>query len=1046
MAKTQKILKIIAFIFLTLTVLSIIAVIVTPIILKKNIESNYRDKTIPSKDNIDIWAKFPGEIKSKETHTFKLLDYSQDSLNVKDSLILEEKTMYDNFEYEDNNKIKFDAKSTFNFDDQKPKNDSIKTINMGMFETLEYFSNPDKYQVGINSILYLFNKVLISSDLFIRKIYSYNLFKNYLNNETKVRDTILKGIYTEKADKILSNEEIYANYSFKKLSGFYKWIKILNSQEKISKSLWLYDLFNLTENDINSILGNDSYLYKDYLKFNSDLSKQFNCFNEAFCGNEIFYKQLLTGEVLNFYGLNNISHLYELINPDFYPFIQSPELYIFFEEFKQKIQKPEIKYEDYVPNLNLFFDILDQSSKVSLLSSKISSLFLMINNTNNKDKANEIYKNISLNNIKLISDYVYNYLPKLLIYQEFSDEKGNKYSIESFAHAFATITQGNIDNTYGVLRKIKDFYNLILSSFVFDELTKIMLLVKIKKSKNNKLKNLEPDEICPLIMQLALDDGRKVLTICSDPKTSFNSPETIIKWFDPYYCIIKGESNCDMSLIEYLKTLVYITDEEIKSIYSEEYLGGTIENYDQNLIKAFDCSSRKECTDEYLSKIQFWKSGITLNLPYNKTNTMFDLFPDKVPNPVEIYYYAKKFDFTGDILEEDVDYMIKLYMENGNILDEENSEVFNTKIDFEKKYSLKKNETDNTLFKSIHLLNKGILFDKEIQSDYKNVYNILQGNYLDDKKYLEFLSQGNIYDGYKPNLNHTTGFNFGFNLTNGETFNNEYDKYEISAEENNLRKITNINNYEILNLKKLEYDYLSKDYSYITTELLNYESLSNEKQFSDGFQYESSEEVIYLYDKISSRTFKFNYKDEEKYGDIKCEKYELDKDDIYSDTKKVFLDKKLNKPFIVSVGKEGLNININEYIPEDNFICVDPFTNMVVQSKINLVYSLYSKDFGYINPEIENNKIYPFFIYQKVFETDSDSYIEYFPDVTFYHDFRNTFIISGIVIIVIFAIITLIAFIKIHKNLVNQDIQMNSYAGDHLINDSREQTIMGKAD
>ena len=777
-----------------------------------------------------------------------------------------------------------------------------------------------------------------------------------------------------------------------------------------------------------------------------DLSKQFNCFNESFCGNEIFYKQLLTGEVLDFYGLNNISQLYELINPDFYPFIQSPELYIFFEEFKQKIQKPEIKYEDYVPNLNLFFDILDQSSKVSLLSSKISSVFLMINNTNNKNKANEIYNNISLNTIKLISDYVYDYLPKLLIYQEFCDEEGNKYSIESFAHAFATITQGNIDNTYGVLRKIKDFYNLILSSFVFDELTKIMLLVKIQKSKNNKLTNLEPDEICPLIMQLALDDGRKVLTICSDPKTSFNSPETLIKWFDPYYCIIKGESNCDMSLIEYLKTIVYITDEEIKSIYSNEYLGGTIEKYDQNLIKAFDCSSRKECTDEYLSKLQFWKSGITLNLPYNKTNTISDLFLDKVPNPVEIYYYAKKFDFTGDILEEDVDYMIKLYMENGNILDEENSEVFNTKIDLEKKYSLKKHETDNTLFKSIHLLNKGILFDKEIKGDYKNVYNILQGNYLDDKKYLKFLSQGNIYDGYKPNLNHTTGFNFGFNLTNGETFNNEYDKYEISAEENNLRKITNINNYEILNLKKLEYDYLTKDYSYITTELLNYEPLSNDKQFSDGFQYESSEEVIYLYDKISSRTFKFNYKGEEKYGEIKCEKYELDEDDIYSDTKKLLLNKKLNKPFIVSVGKEGLNININENIPEDNFICVDPFTNMVVQSKINLVYSLYSKDFGYINPEIENNKIYPIFIYQKVFETDSNSYIDYFPDVTFYHDFRNTFIISGISIIVIFAIITLIAFIKIHKNLVNQDIQMNSYAGDHLINDSREQTIMGKAD
>ena len=77
---------------------------------------------------------------------------------------------------------------------------------------------------------------------------------------------------------------------------------------------------------------------------------------------------------------------------------------------------------------------------------------------------------------------------------------------------------------------------------------------------------------------------------------------------------------------------------------------------------------------------------------------------------------------------------------------------------------------------------------------------------------------------------------------------------------------------------------------------------------------------------------------------------------------------------------------------------------------------------------------------------NSDSYIDYFPDVAFYHDFRTIFIISGIGLIVIFAIITLIAFVKMHKNLVNQDIIMNSYVGDILINDSREQTIMGKPD
>ena len=1033
--------------FLSLTILSIIIVIVIPIVLKKKIESNYRDKTIPRNNNINLWAKYPGEIKSKTTHTFKVFDHSKEPLNIKDSLILEEKTSYDNFEFKDNNKIKFDAESFYDIVEPKPNNDTLKTINLGMFETLEYFSNPPKYQIGINSILYLINKVFSSSDLFIRKIYSHYLFTNLLNDEATIKKTILRGIEEGKANKILSDEEIYEKYSFKKLSGFYQWIKIFNIPEKIYKSTWLYDLFNLTDNDINSILGKDSYLYNTYKEFNSNLSKRFNCSNETFCGNEIFYKQLLTGEVLDYFNINNISSLYHLINPDLYPFAKSPELFIFFEEFKQKINKKDIIYEDYVPNFNLFFNMLDQSSKVSLLSANISSLFLMINNTNNKDKANEIYSNISLNNIKLISDYVYDYLPKVLIYQEFKDEQGNNHSIEYFSHAFATITQDIIDKTYGLLRKNGDIYDLILSKFVFEKLTEEMISMKL--GKNNRISNVEPDELCNLIMQLALNDGKKVLTICSDTYTSFNSPETLIKWFEPYYCLIKGQSNCNMSIIEHLKEIVYITDEEIKSIYSEEYLGGALEYFVQNLTEAFNCSSKKECNNTYLSKIQFWKSGLTLNLPYINTTTISDLFPDKFPYPIEVYHYAKEFDNISNIPEEVIDSMIKLYTNNGNILDEDNFEAFNIKIDLEKKYSLKKDQNNDNLFNFCHSLNKVFLFGKEIKGDYKNIYNILQGNYLDDKKYIEFLSQGNIFDGYKPNINHTTGFNFGFNLSNGDYFQKEYDKYEISTEENYLRKITNINNFEIMNFKKLEYDYITKDYSTIITELFNYQSLSDQKPISDGFQYESSEEVIYLYDKISSRPFKFNYKDEEEYQGMDCKKYELDKDDISNNinefndlgAKRAFLNQKLNKPFIVSVGKDDLNINEN--IEEDNFICVEPFTNMVVQSKINLIYSINTRNYGYINNNIENNKNYPIFLYQKVFEIDSDSYNNYFPDINYYHDFKIIFIIIGVVLIVSFAVISLFAFIKIHKNLVNQDIKRNSNQGENLINDSREQTIMG---
>jgi hypothetical protein len=76
----------------------------------------------------------------------------------------------------------------------KQANDSIKSINLGMFELLESFSNPSIYQKGINSILYLFNKVLNTPELFIKKIFSFDLFTTLLTNETLVRETILKDI------------------------------------------------------------------------------------------------------------------------------------------------------------------------------------------------------------------------------------------------------------------------------------------------------------------------------------------------------------------------------------------------------------------------------------------------------------------------------------------------------------------------------------------------------------------------------------------------------------------------------------------------------------------------------------------------------------------------------------------------------------------------------------------------------------------------------------------------------------------------------------
>lgn len=352
----------------------------------------------------------------------------------------------------------------------------------------------------------------------------------------------------------------------------------------------------------------------------------------------------------------------------------------------------------------------------------------------------------------------------------------------------------------------------------------------------------------------------------------------------------------------------------------------------------------------------------------------------------------------------------------------------------------------------------GYLFNNEIKTNYNNIYNILQGNTDEDKKYINFLSSGQFFDNYKPNLNQTTGFNFGINLSNGEEKYIEYDRYGIYGKQTDtshtMRKIISINDLPVLNIKKTEYNYLLNDYTIIDSPILNYQTLTGEKSFIDGFQYESEEETIYFYDKISSRPFKFIYVEDSEFKDIDCQKYELDRNDIANDineindlnTKKAFLTQKLNKPFMISVGKNGLNSNIKDDISEENYICIDPFTNMAIDSKINFVYSIYTKKYGYINPNIDNEKIYPVFTYQKSYEVDIDSYNDFFPDITSFYTFNLTFLIIGIILIIICFIVSLLYFLKLHKKLVEEDLQKNGPDSGRLINDSREQTILNKSE
>ena len=185
--------------------------------------------------------------------------------------------------------------SKYKINSKKIKKEKIRILSLGLFETLEIISIPSLYQQGINSIKYLLNKAIQNPDSFIRLLFSYSYSKYFLKNPIQVKETILKDIESSKADRIISSD---FEYSFLKVSRFYKWIKILGIPYSITKVIWLREVFELAEKEINSILDKEHYLYTQYLYFNKNISNVYRCKDENLCGYEILYTQLISEKII----------------------------------------------------------------------------------------------------------------------------------------------------------------------------------------------------------------------------------------------------------------------------------------------------------------------------------------------------------------------------------------------------------------------------------------------------------------------------------------------------------------------------------------------------------------------------------------------------------------------------------------------------------------------------------------------------------------------------------------------------------------------------
>ena len=594
---------ILASIFICLTIVFIILVIILPIQRYKDAEEDIKNHSTPAKDNTLLWATFPGELKTQTTHTFNILEYSSDksSASIKDSIKLNEEIEYQNFEY--SKQIKFDAISTYKIatDKTSKKNEKINTLSLGLFETLETLSNSEKYQQGINSIEYLVRKAFHTPETFIKHLFSYRLCLILTTDEIKAN--ILKGVDESKHDKILNGD---SEYSLNKPLGFDNWVKLLGIKNELYKVEWLNDVFGLTWKEVDSIFGKDEYLYTKYLDFNSQLTKDYKCKNPNFCGNEIIYKQLISGEVTKNIGkINSLFDLYKEININYYPFERSPELFNFYEEYKTKHK--EIKdYKEYQLTIDQLECLIDENSPLSLLSTN-NSIFYLSKIESKEIKILVEKYSLTENQVSFIKEYIYEFLPQLLLYPSFKNGE-DTLKVDPMAKAYSNMASDMIKKTYYQLNKADHLFNKLLSVLVLEEL---------QKEVNNEIMEYKEEDLCYLIMQQVLDDGRKALKICGDPVTSFKSIYNIWKWYDPYRCVVFNETQCDMLLIERLKQLVYVTDDEIKSIYNSYSFGNILDKSYKTLYDALKCDE-KCFDDKYLFKMQYWKSYVTKNLPEGK--------------------------------------------------------------------------------------------------------------------------------------------------------------------------------------------------------------------------------------------------------------------------------------------------------------------------------------------------------------------------------------------------------------------------------------------
>ena len=150
---------------------------------------------------------------------------------------------------------------------------------------------------------YLFEKIIGNEAVFYKKLYAINSHKT-LDKKT-IKEKVFNKIQRENVKDKLYKDEIYG---FNKLSGYYRWVVLINNSSLYNNVLWIKDKFDLSNEDIESILGKENYLNQEYEKFKKSLIDIFKCPSTG-CGDLLIYYQLINRKISQNFNIENINKL-----------------------------------------------------------------------------------------------------------------------------------------------------------------------------------------------------------------------------------------------------------------------------------------------------------------------------------------------------------------------------------------------------------------------------------------------------------------------------------------------------------------------------------------------------------------------------------------------------------------------------------------------------------------------------------------------------------------------------------------------------------------